>query len=132
MKYFLDTNICIYFLNGTYPKLKNRFLRTNPNDIKIPSLVKAELLYGIEKSKRKKDNLKLVTDFLFPFEIVPFDNSCTAFYSKIRFDLENSGNIIGPNDLIIASTVLANQGTLITHNTEEFNRVKYLKVGDWI
>lgn len=132
MKNFLDTNICIYFLNGTYPKLKNRFLSTNPNDIKIPSLVKAELLYRVEKSKRKKDNLKLVTDFLFPFEIIPFDNSCVAFYSKIRFDLEKSGNIIGPNDLIIASTALANNATLVTNNTEEFKRIKNLKVTNWV
>ena len=132
MKYFLDTNICIYFLKGTYPTLQNKFLRTNPNDIKIPSIVKAELLYGVEKSIRKKENLKLVTDFLFPFEIVSFDNSCIAFYSTIRVDLEKSGKIIGPNDLIIASMVLAHQGTLITNNTEEFKSVKNLKIGNWI
>ncbi|MCP4971699.1 MAG: type II toxin-antitoxin system VapC family toxin, partial [Arcobacter sp.] len=58
MKYFLDTNICIYFLKGISKNLQNKFSRINPNDIKIPSMIKAELLYGVKKSLRKKENAK--------------------------------------------------------------------------
>ncbi|MEN8191198.1 MAG: type II toxin-antitoxin system VapC family toxin [Bacteroidota bacterium] len=132
MKYFLDTNICIYFLKGLYPSIKDKFQQINPNDIKIPSIVKAELLYGIEKSVKKKNNLELVNNFLFPFEIVPFDSSAAEFYSKIRSSLEKSGSIIGPNDLIIASIVAANKGTLISNNEKEFKRIKNLQVKNWI
>jgi tRNA(fMet)-specific endonuclease VapC len=46
--------------------------------------------------------------------------------------LESIGNIIGGNDLLIASTVLANDGILVTHNTKEFNRVENLIVEDWL
>ena len=132
MKYFLDTNICIYFLKGVSKKLHNKFLQVNPNDIKIPAIVKAELLYGVEKSIKKKENLNFVNNFLLPFEIIPFDDSSAGFYSKIRFTLEKKGNIIGPNDLIIASIVLRNKGTLVTNNIKEFQRVKGLKVINWI
>lgn len=132
MKYFLDTNICIYFLKGVSDKLHYKFLQTNPNDIKIPSIVKAELLYGIEKSMKKKENLKFINNFLLPFEIIPFDDFATEFYSKIRFSLEKKGNIIGPNDLLIAATVLSNKGTLVTNNSKEFKRVKGLKVVNWV
>ncbi len=132
MNYFLDTNICIYFLKGTYSNLENKFRQISPNDIKVPSIVKAELLYGVEKSVKKKENLKLVNDFLFPFEIIPFDSNSAEAYSKIRSSLEKSGNPIGPNDLIIASIVLANKSTLITNNAKEFQRVKNLKVSNWI
>lgn len=38
---------------------------------------------------------------------------------------------VGPNDLLIAATVLANNGTLITHNTKEFSRIEDLRVEDW-
>ncbi len=132
MKYYLDTNICIYFLKGISKNLQNKFSRINPNDIKIPSMVKAELLYGIEKSLKKKENTKLVNDFLLPFEIIPFDDDSTKSYSKIRSALEKNGKIIGPNDLIIASIVHSKKGTLVTNNTKEFKRVNGLKVINWV
>ncbi len=58
MKYYLDTNICIYFLKGIYPALRNKLLEKHPDDIKICSLVKAELLYGAEKSVQKGRRFK--------------------------------------------------------------------------
>jgi len=36
------------------------------------------------------------------------------------------------NDLLIAATVLANDGILVTNNTKEFNRVENLIVEDWL
>ena len=44
---------------------------------------------------------------------------------------EKAGKIIGPNDLIIASTVLENDGILVTHNVNEFERVENLRIEDW-
>jgi len=38
---------------------------------------------------------------------------------------------VGPNDLLIASIALANDVTLITHNTSEFSRILNLKIEDW-
>jgi len=53
-------------------------------------------------------------------------------YSKIRAKLELSGNMIEPNDLLIASIVIANNGTLVTNNLKEFRRVPNLKVANWL
>ncbi len=113
-------------------KIKDRLAGLSPKDIKIPSIVKAELLYGAEKSDKKKDNLQRINDFLEPFEIVSFDSNSAIVYSLIRSSLEYKGKIIGPNDYIIASIVLSNNGILITNNTKEFMRVKNLKVENWI
>jgi len=129
--YYLDTNICVYFLNGKYSQVKDRIQKTNPIQIKIPSIVKAELLYGAEKSQNKEKNIDLVIKFLEPFEIRDFDDNSSVQYSKIRAMLESKGTIIGPNDYIIASTVLSNGGILITNNVEEFKRVKGLRIENW-
>lgn len=86
-------------------------------------MVKAELLFGAEKSKDTRNNTERVREFLFPFEIVPFDDKETYVYARIRRDLEKKGNPIGPNDLLIASTVLANDGVLVTNNESEFTRI---------
>jgi tRNA(fMet)-specific endonuclease VapC len=131
MIYYLDTNICIYFLKGSSPKVMSQIKKISPNHIKIPAIVKAELLYGAEKSNNKISNLANANRFLEPFEIVPFDDECSITYSKIRSFLELKGDIIGPNDYIIASIVLANNGTLITNNEKEFKKVKNLKIDNW-
>ncbi len=46
--------------------------------------------------------------------------------------MELKGTIIGPNDYIIAATVLARNGILVTNNTKEFQRIKNLKIENWI
>lgn len=132
MKYFLDTNICIYYLKGLYPILIDKFFSQNPNDIKIPSIVKAELLYGVEKSKKREENFEKVNQFLFPLDVIAFDDVASIEYSLIRSKLEKQGKIIGPNDIIIASIVKANNGVLVTNNVKEFSRVDGLNIENWI
>ena len=132
MIYYLDSNICVYFLKGLYPSIMENIQNINPSNIKIPSIVKAELLYGAEKSQQKTKNLSNIKRFLEPFEIIPFDDDCSIVYSRIRSSMELKGTIIGPNDYIIASTVLAKNGILVTDNTKEFERIKNLKTENWI
>ena len=132
MIYYLDSNICVYFLKGLYPSIMENIQNINPNNIKIPSIVKAELLYGAEKSQQKAKNLSTINRFLEPFEIIPFDDDCSILYSKIRSSMELKGTIIGPNDYIIAATVLAKNGILVTNNKKEFERIKSLKIENWI
>lgn len=130
--YFLDTNICIYFLNGSYPSIQKRMETLLPPQIKIPSIVMAELLYGAAKSTRKKENLEIVQKFLIPFEIIPFETQAAEIYAEIRTDAELKGKQIGPNDLIIASTVMSFEGILITNNVKEFGRIKNLAIENWV
>lgn len=132
MKFYLDTNICIYFLKGQYPQLLQAMMSHSPDDIKIASIVKAELRFGAEKSQKREANLEKIGKFLLPFEVVPFDDKAAVEYSILRANMERIGDLIGPNDLIIAATVLAHNGTLITNNEKEFGRVPGLAVENWI
>ena len=78
MMYFIDTNTCIYFLNGKFPSVREKFLSLSPKNIKIASVVKAELLLGGYKSNSREQTLQKVEKFLKPFEIVPFSDEMTA------------------------------------------------------
>ena len=111
MRFFPDTNICIYFLKGIYPNLRDQILSENPESIFITSITKAELLYGAEKSDQAEKNLAIINAFLLPFTIEPFTDLQTPAYASIRSRLEKAGNPIGPNDIIIASIVLSDDGT---------------------
>ena len=53
-------------------------------------------------------------------------------YAEIRKDLEQAGKTIGANDLLIAATALNERAILVTHNVDEFSRVKGLKIEDWV
>ena len=129
--YYLDTNICIYFLNGSDEAVRDHIIAVPPEEIRTPTMVKAELLFGAYKSEKKQSNLKKLRVFLGAFECEDFTSDAAEIYAKIRADLEQSGTPIGPNDLIIAATVLSKGGTLVTHNTKEFKRIKNLNVIDW-
>ncbi len=132
MKYFLDTDICIYFLKGKYPNVLKNIHKHHPYEIKIAAIVKAELLYGALKSRKVDENIEKITKFLLPFEIIVFNDRSTTYYAENRAKLEKKGNSIGPNDLIIASIVQSNDGILITNNKREFKRIKNLKLENWV
>lgn len=48
MTYFLDTNICIHYLNNASESVIKKFNEFGTANIKIPSIVAAELYYGAE------------------------------------------------------------------------------------
>ena len=56
----------------------------------------------------------------------------TYVYADIRNKVEKKGEVIGPNDLLIASIVKFNEGIIVTHNVKEFKRIEGLKVDDWV
>ena len=131
MTYFLDTNICIYYLNNANQYVCERLEKQATANIKIPSMVAAELLYGAEKSVKREHNTNIFEAFLSLFEIADFDIKAAHEYVVIRAELEREGRIIGGNDINIAAIVLANKGVLVTNNLEEFSRIKKLKTENW-
>jgi len=56
MKYCLDTNICIHHLNKTASSVTDRLINMSADEVLIPSMVVAELLYGAEKGTKRKSN----------------------------------------------------------------------------
>ena len=130
--YFVDSNTCIYFMNGKFPSVREKFLSLSPKEIKISTVVKAELLLGAFKSQTRAQTTNKVEKFLKPFDIIDFTDKMSYDYAEIRKDLELSGKPIGANDLLIAATALHEKAILITHNVDEFSRVKELKIEDWV
>ena len=129
--FLLDTNACIQVLNNSSPPLTQRLRRQSPGDIYLCSVVKAELIYGAYHSSRVAENLRLLDRFFEPFISLSFDDDCCDAYGRIRSDLARTGEPIGPYDLQIAATAVANGLTLVTANTNEFGRVAGLSIENW-
>jgi tRNA(fMet)-specific endonuclease VapC len=131
MTYLLDTNACIELLNERDTPTAQKLAITNSRLVVVCSVVKAELYHGAFKSNRREANLDLLARFFQRFASLSFDDSAAEHYGRLRALLQKQGNLIGPNDLLIASIALANNVTLVTHNTEEFSRIPDLQMVDW-
>lgn len=131
MIYLLDTNACVVYMNGRAPRLQHRLNQLHPGDVAVCSVVKAELFYGAMKSRDPAATLAKQQQFLTPYASLPFDDSASLAYGRIRADLERAGTPIGGNDMLIAAIALAAGLILVTHNSSEFQRVSGLKVEDW-
>lgn len=131
MKYLLDSNTCIRFLNQRSPALLARLTDTPDADIFVCSVVKAEMFYGSERSARRARNLAVQRAFFARYVSLSFDDAAAESYAVIRADLERRGQLIGANDLLIAAIASAHDLTLVTHNTQEFSRVPGLRLEDW-
>ena len=127
----LDSDVCINCMHGKNKYAFNKITSFTSANFKIPAIVLAELWFGVEHSSSRDANACVLEVFLHDFAIAPFDESCAKAYSKIRQELSSQGMLIGPNDMLIAATAIANDATLISNNVREFSRIKALKVESW-
>ena len=118
-------------MNERSESIRQRILSTSPLEIKIPAVVKAELLLGAYKSKTPQRSLEKLEGLLEPFDIVPFDEAAAYEYAAIRKQTEEKGTLVGPNDLMIAAIVKFYDGILVTNNTREFSRIDGLRLENW-
>ncbi|HMV84695.1 MAG TPA: type II toxin-antitoxin system VapC family toxin [Blastocatellia bacterium] len=131
MKYLLDTNVCVTFLNRRNPLLEQRYNAVPSSDKIICSIVRAELLYGGFKSQRRPASVLFMESYLANEPNLDFDLTAARIFGELRADLERKGTPIGAYDLQIAAIALAHGLTLVTHNTREFSRVPNLLLEDW-
>ncbi|MCY7333591.1 MAG: type II toxin-antitoxin system VapC family toxin [Pseudanabaena sp. CAN_BIN31] len=131
MRYLLDTNVCVMYLNGRSSAIRDRLISTPIDDMAVCSVVKAELFYGAMRSNNPTRTLERQQDFLERFISLPFGDEAAILFGQIRASLASAGTPIGAYDLQIAAIALANNLILVTHNTREFERVHGLQLEDW-
>jgi tRNA(fMet)-specific endonuclease VapC len=75
---------------------------------------------------------QLLEALLATFLVLPFGLAEARKAAQIRVSLEKKGMPIGPTDIPIAATAMANRGVLVTHNGSEFSRVEDPELVDWL
>jgi tRNA(fMet)-specific endonuclease VapC len=129
--YLLDTNHCIYLINGNYPEINRRLARQKTGSVALSSITTSELWYGVENSVHREQNRAALAKFLLPLEVMPYDQDASQAYGKIRAFLEKGGRGVGSMDLLIAAHAVSLKAILVTHNLREFRQVPGLKLEDW-
>lgn len=131
MKWLLDTNACIRYLNGRAPNLQSRLQQTPPADLLVARRSRPSFTTAPREAMTRPGTRQLQDTFLAPFTSLPFDDAAADAYATIRTAPALRVQRIGPNDLLIAAIAVANGVTLVTHNTGEFGRVPGLLIEDW-
>ena len=130
MHFLIDTNILIYRLKNM-GNVNENFLKYQDNPMSISVISYGELLFGAEKSQAVEKNLATVQRIksIFPlFDITP---EIMVTYAKTKAYMQKTGKTTDDMDLLIASTAIANNLILVTHNTKHFQYIPKLQFVDW-
>lgn len=125
--YLIDTDWIIDYLNDREVIVKEIQEKFGVGlNISIISL--AELYEGIYGSENFEENEKELDEFLIGVTVLELTKDICKNFGELRNELRKRGELIGDFDLIIASTALQNNLTLLTDNTKHFKRIKELKI----
>lgn len=127
----LDTNIISDLLRNPGSNAAKRIADVGPDAICVSIITAAELRYGCAKKGSAKLSAH-VEAILQSVQVLAFDVPADAEYGGIRAELEAAGQTIGPNDLLIAAHARSSGAVLVTDNTDEFARVRSLRLENWI
>ena len=120
----LDTSILIGHLRKHQPSVKALKKAIEQFQCFVATVSVYELLFGVAKGGGIADEDKL----LALLNSVPFDESEARLAAQIHRDLIRRNADIGPKDVMIAATCIANGLSLLTTNVRHFNRVPQLQV----
>jgi len=131
LRYLLDTNIISDLVRRPNGAVATRIGEVGEQAICTSVIVAAELRYGARKSNSRQlaDRVGLLLSAL---EILPLESPLDRRYAEVRHHLTTRGTPIGPNDLLIAAHALVAELTLVTANTQEFQRVPSLSIENWL
>jgi tRNA(fMet)-specific endonuclease VapC len=132
MKYLLDTNICIYWLNGNNTIKDKLVSAVIHNKIGIFIITLAELQYGAYNSMKVENNLSKIEDFANAIGVYNIDEESTKTYAKTKAILKKEGLILDDFDILIAATAICNNCILVTNNIKHFDRIEGLIIENWM
>ena len=130
MKYLLDTNICIYYMLGKH-NLGIKFASLPQNSLYISEITLAELKFGVANSNRKRQNAKVLDNFLSGIAILPIIDSLDL-YAKEKARLRKQGQPVDDFDLLIGCTAISQGMTLVTNNIKHFERLSNIQMENWV
>ena len=131
LEYMLDTNICIYVIKNRPAALRERFDQL-AEALCISAITLGELLYGVEKSARRSQNLQAVEQFTARLEVIPFSLRAAAHFGQIRAELAKLGTLCGAYDMLIGAHARSEGLMLVTNNVRAFHRIPGLLVDNWV
>ncbi len=129
MKYLWDTDVVISFLRGEVAEGSDLWKMLRDDDVAVSIITYGELEVGVQKSDNPVKERKKLGNF---FDVIAtrldLDLETIQIYAGTRVVLEKKGSRIDDFDLLIASTAIKNNRTLVSYNVKHFGGVPGLKI----
>lgn len=129
MKYLLDTDICIFFLQGKY-SLLNKIQTVGIQNCCVSEITILELKFGAANSHNSKKHTKEVDQVESLFSVIPIYDSFD-FFAKEKARMRKEGILIPDFDLLIGSTAITNDLLMVTNNERHLKRIEGIQIENW-
>ena len=129
---FIDTNVLAELARDPAGPAARAIAAVGEKSVCTSVIVACEVQYGLAKraSPKLTDRMSEILATIDILRSLPEDIG--VHYGRIRVHLESVGEVIGPNDLLIAAHACAADLTIVTGNEREFRRVPGLRVENWL
>lgn len=130
--YLLDTNHCSFIMEEV-PEVLQRLNKVGKSNVAICSIVRGELNFMVQLSKRKKENLEALNKFLKGVSTFSADGETSRIYGDLKAriyahfgpkELEKRKRVkinklgFSDNDLWIVAHALRNNLTLVSEDSD--------------
>ncbi len=131
-RFLLDTGIAGDYINHRHG-VRNRAEEEvrRGNRIGIGAVVLAELLYGIEGSASRDENLKRLHRALPALKVWSFDELAAEAYGRIAAELKRIGRTMQVPDVMIAAIAVSLGKTIVVSKDSDLSAVPGLTVENW-
>lgn len=130
MSFLVDTDTCSAYLKGNRVIL-NRFLQYMGR-IHISIITMGELYDWALRARASPKRLLSIGGLLKEATVLDADLSIARKYGEHQARFRDIGQPAPELDLLIASTALIHDLTLVTHNVQDFADIPGLHIIDWL
>jgi tRNA(fMet)-specific endonuclease VapC len=127
-KYLLDSDVCIGAMGKRAESLMPMIEEIRADGLAISVINYGEVTEGVLFSRQRALNLQRWHDFLEPLDIIGITLRTAEIWAELRGSLRAAGMTTPDNDLLIASTALQFDLTIVTLNKRHFGRVDGLSM----
>ena len=120
--FLLDSNICIYILEGLSPKARRRIESHEPGQVVTSSIVYAEVMRGLDP--RDMDAAAKAQALFEVVDVLPFDRHAADAYCMLPFKRAAFDRLIGAHALVLGLT-------LVTNNARDYSDIDGLRIENW-
>ncbi len=127
MSYLIDSDRLIDAITGVATAL-HLLDDLSSEGVAVSIVSLGELFEGAFGAPNPNENLEAIREFLAGYPILGLSEPIMEMFGRIRSRLRKQGQLIPDLDLLIASTALAHDLTLVTRNRRHFERVPNLRL----
>ena len=126
MPFLLDTDWIVHWLKGS-KKIIHKVEECKEEGLNVSMISVAELYEGVYGSKNPEKDEQILKDFLNGVIVPEVTEDICRKFGQVRNNLRKRGELIGDFDILIASTALANNLTILTDNVKHYEKIEGLK-----